>query len=148
MGTRSRDARVNSACPMGARRKREMTRATEKVPVGLTAAQAPLIERTRRELRVRHYSLRTERSYLQWAERFFGLSQRRVGARQRRRSEDVSEFCEIAFIAPRFRVEQLEPFGWAFDAARWGWDCPTMIVTVCLKRRPSLPLVAQCVLFI
>lgn len=28
-----------------------MTRATEKVPDGLTAAQAPLIERTRRELR-------------------------------------------------------------------------------------------------
>jgi integrase len=36
----------------------------------LTAAQAPLVERMRRELRVRHYSLRTEQSYVQWAERF------------------------------------------------------------------------------
>ena len=63
----------DSAGPMGARRKREITRATEKVPDGLTAAQAPLIERTRRELRVRHYSVRTERSYLEWAERFFWL---------------------------------------------------------------------------
>jgi integron integrase len=34
------------------------------------AAGAPLIERMRRELRVRHYSLRTEQSYLQWVERF------------------------------------------------------------------------------
>jgi hypothetical protein len=39
-------------------------------PGGLTAAQAPLVERMRRELRVRHYSLRTEQSYVQWAERF------------------------------------------------------------------------------
>jgi hypothetical protein len=59
----------------------------------------------------------------------------------------VSEFCEIAFIAPRFRVEQLEPFGWAFDAARWGWDCPTM-VSVDIKRRLSMPLETRCVLFI
>ena len=100
MVTRSRDARVNSACPMGARRKREMTRAAEKVPDGLTAAQAPLIERTRRELRVRHYSLRTERSYLQWAERFFCLSQRRVGARQRRGSEDASDVLRDCLDSP------------------------------------------------
>jgi hypothetical protein len=44
--------------------------------------------------------------------------------------------------------EQLELFGPAFDGARRGWDCPTMSVTLCLKRRPSMPLVAQCVLFI
>ena len=37
---------------------------------GSTASKGPLVERVRRDLRVRHYSLRTEQSYLQWVERF------------------------------------------------------------------------------
>jgi hypothetical protein len=57
-------------------------------------------------------------------------------------------FCGIASDNSALRVEQLELFGSAFDGARWGWDCPTMIVTVYVKRRLSMPLEAQCVLFI
>ena len=40
-----------------------------------------------------------------------------------------------------------EVSGSAFDAARWGWDCPTMVF-VDLKRRLSMSLETRCVLFI
>ena len=33
-------------------------------------AKSPLLERLREAIRVRHYSIRTERSYVQWVKRF------------------------------------------------------------------------------
>jgi hypothetical protein len=57
-------------------------------------------------------------------------------------------FCDIASLVPRFRVEQLELFGSAFDGGRWGWDYPTTMVIVDVKRRLSMPRVTQCVLLI
>jgi hypothetical protein len=33
-------------------------------------AKSPLLERLREAIRVRHYSIRTEKSYVQWVKRF------------------------------------------------------------------------------
>jgi hypothetical protein len=42
-----------------------------------TRAQAPkLLEKMRRAIRVRHYSIRTEEAYLGWVRRFFGFTRR------------------------------------------------------------------------
>jgi hypothetical protein len=59
----------------------------------------------------------------------------------------LGDVLRYHFNSPRFHVEQLELFGSTFDGARRGWNCPTMIVTVYVKRHPSMPLLAQCVLF-
>jgi hypothetical protein len=61
---------VGSAFPdserCGSGKGRESPRRTRWIDGGAI----PGVERMRRELRVLHYSLRTDRSYLQWAERF------------------------------------------------------------------------------
>ena len=51
-------------------------------PAATGGAKAPkLIERMRRAIRVRHYSIRTEEAYLGWVRRFFAFTRRHPQAR-------------------------------------------------------------------
>ena len=43
-------------------------------------AKSPLLERVREAIRVRHYSIRTEHSYVQWVKRFILFHNKRPPA--------------------------------------------------------------------
>ena len=52
----------------------------------------------------------------------------------------TTQRAAIEEVCRRFRVERLEVFGAAIDAARREWDCPTVIATLDAKRRLSIPV--------